>query len=141
MVFMLDFGCLLSRLYLGLTMIFAHGYPKYLNYAQSSVKFPDPLGIGSPLSLSLVIFAECVCAVLVSLGLFTRLALIPLIITMGIAFFIIHCDDPFTRKELSFMFLCGYGTLFFLGSGNYNLQRFVPISVKHPVLKFLFERS
>jgi putative oxidoreductase len=102
------------RIFLGLSMLFAHGLPKLKNFDQLSQSFPDPLGISSPISLSLVIFSEVVCSILLTLGIKIRWVLIPLIVTMGVAAFVIHFDDPYAKKEKALLYLFGYLTLFFL---------------------------
>lgn len=84
------------------------------------IKFGDPIGIGEMASLLLAIFAEVVCSVLVLLGLFTRLAVIPLIITMLIAIFVIHAPDAFEVKELAYHYLLVYVFLLFAGAGKYS---------------------
>ena len=87
-----------------------------------SAAFPDPLGVGSTLSLGLIIFAEFFCSALIILGLFTRLATIPLMIGMIVAAFIIHGNDPFAVKELSLFYLSLYVGLIFTGAGKYSLD-------------------
>lgn len=84
--------------------------------------FQDPFGVGGTISLGLAIFAEVFCAILVVLGLWTRLALIPLIATMAVAFFIIHSGDPFIKKELSLLYLIGFSALFAGGPGLYSVD-------------------
>jgi putative oxidoreductase len=75
-----------------------------------------------------VIFAELICAVLVALGLFTRMATVPLIITMAVAFFVAHGADPFAKKELAFLYMTGFLGLFFTGPGDFSVQRFFKIT-------------
>ncbi len=58
------------------------------------------IGIGSKLSFNLVIFAEFFCGLLVLIGFFTRLAVIPIFIDMAVAFFIAHAKDPFDVKAI-----------------------------------------
>jgi len=123
-----DVGLLLLRLVGGGVMLWAHGLPKLLNYAQYVQQFPDPLGVGASLSLGLTIFAEVVCAAFVALGLFTRLTLIPLIITMLVAAFIVHAADPFQKKEMAILFLTMYAAIFVSGPGQYSLQNMFKIS-------------
>jgi putative oxidoreductase len=65
------------------------------------------------------------CGVLVAAGLFTRLALIPLIVTMAVAVFIIHADDPFGDKEHALLFLVPYVALLFTGPGKWSLDALV----------------
>jgi putative oxidoreductase len=122
-----NLGLLVFRLLAGGVML-THGYQKFANFAEYATQFPDPLGVGAKLSLSLVVFAELVCAAFVVVGLFTRLALIPLIVTMIVAFFIIHGADPFIKKELALMYLGLYGGLFLTGPGDFSVQGLFRIS-------------
>ena len=39
-------------------MLYAHGWPKLASFSEKSGGFPDPLGIGSPASLTLAVFAD-----------------------------------------------------------------------------------
>lgn len=116
------FGLLILRLFVGAAMI-THGYPKFLRILDGNFKFRDPLGIGSEASLILITFAEFICSILVILGLTTRFALIPLIIAMGVVFFIVHGADDFKSREIPFLFLGIYLTLFFTGPGKYSADR------------------
>lgn len=101
-------------------MLLAHGLPKVGAYPNPN--FPDPLGVGADVSLALAIFAEAIAPVFVLLGLWTRLALIPLIVTMLVAVFLVHGQDPFAKMELGFMYLVGYIALFFTGSGKFSID-------------------
>jgi len=113
---------LILRLGLGGIMLFAHGMGKASSFNETAANFPDPLGVGNVVSMLLVIFAEAVCAVLVILGLMTRLAVIPLVVTMAVAFLIIHAVDPFQVKELALVYGVGFVTLFFTGPGWLSLD-------------------
>ena len=86
-------------------LLFSHGIAKWSNFDTMSTMFPDPLGIGSSASLSLAIFGEVICSLGFIVGAFYRLALIPMIFTMCIAFFRIHGADPFAVKELALVYL------------------------------------
>lgn len=109
-------------------MLLAHGLPKLSRYAELSSTFPDPIGLGSHFSLLLALFAEVACAGLLALGLFTRLAALNLIVTMAVAFFIVHGADPFQKKELAFVYFGMFAALFFTGPGAYAFQNFFKIS-------------
>ncbi|HEY1112570.1 MAG TPA: DoxX family protein, partial [Chitinophagaceae bacterium] len=71
---------------------------------------------------NLVIFAELVCGFLVLIGLLTRLTVIPIFITMAVAFFVAHANDPFDVKALAFVFLLLSVIVFVLGSGRYSID-------------------
>lgn len=125
-----DCAALLLRVTFGGTMLFAHGLPKLMAYADKADSFPDPIGLGGPLSLALVIFAEFFCSIAVLLGLLTRLALVPLIFNMAVAVFVIHGADPFNVKELAFVYLVVYAALFLNGPGRFSLDYWIPTLCK-----------
>lgn len=103
-----------------------HGYPKLTRLFESGeIKFGDPIGIGPVASLVLAVFAEFLCSILVGLGFFTRLATVPLIITMLVAAFIAHGADPFSRKELALMYILVYVTLLVFGGGKYSMDKLI----------------
>lgn len=116
-----DIGLLLLRLTFGVGMMI-HGIQKLNNFQDLSQSFPDPIGFGSMVSLSLAIFAELVCSALLIFGLMTPLVLVPLGITMLVAIFIVHGDDPWAKKELAFTYLAAYGALLFSGPGRFSLD-------------------
>ena len=78
--------------------------------------------LGATLTLILVVFSEFFCSVLIGIGLATRLAAIPLIITMLVAAFVTHGADPIGKKELALLYLISYGVLLVAGSGKYSVD-------------------
>lgn len=104
-------------------MAYSHGWGKMQRVLEGELGFADPIGIGELPSLVLTVFAELVCGVLVALGLFTRAALVPLIITMVVAVFIVHADDPFSKQEFGLLYLVPYVALFLTGPGKFSLDR------------------
>lgn len=106
------------------TVVFAW-HSKWSNFDTMSTMFPDPLGIGSSASLSLAIFGEVICSLGFIVGAFYRLALIPMIFTMCIAFFVIHGADPFAVKELALVYLAIFVLMYIAGPGNYSVDRLI----------------
>jgi len=120
-----DFGLLAVRLLAG-GMMLTHGSPKIDRlFGEGPVKFADPFGLGPEISLVLVIFAEVACSLLVMVGLKTRLATIPLLITMLVAAFYIHGADPFGEKELPLLFFTLFVSLLVSGPGNFTIDRWI----------------
>lgn len=115
---------LILRLVAGGAML-SHGIPKLMAFSELSQSFPDPLGIGSLISLLMALGAEVGCSLLLILGLFTRLALFPLFFTMMMAFFIIHGNDPFAVKELALMYMTIYVAIFAIGAGRYSIDKLI----------------
>jgi putative oxidoreductase len=113
------------RVTLGVVMLGAHGYTKLQHFSKFSASFADPFHLGSVTSLSLDIFAEFFCSCLIILGLFTRLACIPLIIAMTVALFYAHHGDVFGMGERATIFLGGFITVLLLGPGKLSVDRLI----------------
>jgi putative oxidoreductase len=117
-----DVALLLLRVGVGSLMCLGHGLGKLSSYSARAAEFSDPLGVGSPVSLALAIFAEFFCSIAVASGFLTRLSVIPLIATMSMAAFVIHAADPFRRKELALVYMLIFLILFIAGAGRYSLD-------------------
>lgn len=118
-----DIVLLLLRLAFGLSMAYAHGWPK-LNRLLSGeeIKFMDFMGMGPEISLGLAVFAELACALLLAVGLFTRWAALPLIFTMLVAIFVAHSGDPFSEIETALLYLIAFVSLSLAGPGWYSVD-------------------
>jgi len=126
----LSLGLLILRIGFGGTMLFSHGMGKLTGFGGMASKFADPFGLGPGLSLGLAVFAEFLCSLGIILGFMTRLATVPLIITMLTAFFIIHGDDPFSRREMALLYLVPFLTLLFTGPGRYSIDAVIGRKLK-----------
>lgn len=100
-------GLLILRLGIGGYMA-SHGWGKLqMLLAGDFDNFADPIGLGKPLSLVLMVTAEFFCALLVMVGFVTRLAALPVVFGMGVAAFVVHVDDPWSMEEAAKLFLAG----------------------------------
>lgn len=121
-----DINSLILRLVLGFSMFYSHGLGKWqVLFGDGEIKFADPIGLGMTLSLVLAVFAEVICSILIALGLFTRFALIPLIITMAIALFVVHSGQAFGKIELPLIYFAGYLAVLFVGPGRFSLDNII----------------
>lgn len=103
-----------------------HGWPKFLKLLEGGeIQFGDPIGLGPAVSLVLAVFAEFFCSILIGIGLATRLASIPLIVTMFVAAFVSHGADPFRRKETALLYLLFYLAFLVLGSRKYSVDSLI----------------
>ncbi len=100
----------------------SHGWKKLITFSEKVDAFPDPLHVGHNFSLSLTIFAEFFCSILIVAGLFTRLATIPLIICMLVIIFIIDQGQPFLESETAILYCMIYFATLVIGSGKYSLD-------------------
>ncbi len=117
-----DIGLLLLRVACGGIMAIQHGFGKLTSYTEKAATWADPIGVGSELSLALAILAEFFCSIFVVIGFGTRGAAVPLVITMLVAGFVVHADDPFQRKELAFLYLACFTALAMTGAGRYSVD-------------------
>lgn len=117
-----DIILLAVRVFIGFAML-SHGFPKLQMLLEGGdIKFFDFLGMGPAVSLTLTVFAEFVCSILLILGLFTRVALGFLLFTMIIAAFFIHGADPFEKREMSLIYLSVYLLLMAFGAGKISVD-------------------
>lgn len=118
----IDIGLLIFRIGISALML-THGVPKLIKFFGSEeISFADPLGLGEVTTFTFAVFAEFLCSVLVLIGLGTRLAVIPLIITMTVVALVVHMPDGLGSQELPLLYLTGFIFLFFSGSGKYSLD-------------------
>ena len=88
-------------------LLMNHGIQKWSNFQELSTAFPDPLGMAF------------------IIGFLYRLAMIPMIFTMAIAFFVIHANDIFTVKELAFIYLVVFILMYIAGPGKYSIDHII----------------
>jgi putative oxidoreductase len=100
-------GLLILRLGVG-GYLLTHGWGKLqMILAGGFDRFADPIGLGSGLSLVLVVIAEFVAALLVMFGFATRFAAATVVISMAVAAFVVHGGDPWTMGEGARLFRAG----------------------------------
>ncbi len=117
-----DAAILFLRIAIGLLML-NHGLPKLARFfSDEPIVFASVFGMSQILSLALAVFAEVFCSILILVGFGTRLAAIPLIVTMVTAAFYVHAADPFSNKEMAVLYLVVFSFLLITGGGKYSLD-------------------
>lgn len=120
-----NFALLIIRLVSGAFML-THGYGKFLYLlGDDQIIFPDPLGVGATASLALTVFAEVFCALFLIFGFATRLAALPLLITMLVAAFVVHASDGFGKQELPLLYAASYLVLAITGAGKISIDKWI----------------
>ncbi|WP_299116545.1 DoxX family protein [uncultured Winogradskyella sp.] len=115
-----DLALLILRLGFGGLML-THGIPK-INRLSDPSGFPDPFGIGSMPTLILALIGEVLAPVLIIMGLKTKLAAVPAAITMAVAAFVVHANDPIGTKEKALLFLFAFVVIFLAGPGSFSID-------------------
>lgn len=128
----LDFGLLVIRLMIGVLMAF-YGYEKLIHFDEmvtsdfwsKNIRF---LGMSGAVPLSLTIFAELFCSLLLIVGLFSRFSLMVLAFCMAYIFLVVFPMQIFSKGDNGFEFNSAftyfiiYVGLFFTGVGKYSLD-------------------
>lgn len=117
-----DIVLFVVRIFVGFAMI-SHGFPKLMKLVgDKEIEFFDFLGLGAQNSLLLAVFAEFICSIFIILGLFTRWAVLFLMITMAVAGLVVHSADAFGDREMSLLYLANYIMIFAFGPGKYSVD-------------------
>ena len=109
-------------------MAFGHGLGKLRS--MSADQFPDPLGIGHTPSYIGAVTSEFFCGLLIAVGLFTRIACLPIIFTMLVAAAVVHRADPFfmgggAAKEPAVIYLVMFIAVLLAGPGKFSLDHLI----------------
>ena len=111
-------------------LILRHGYHKLTHFSDISGNFPDPIGLGSQLSLGLVVASEFFGALFLLFGVFTRWASFSLFFTLFIAAFVVHGSDPFAKKELAVLYVVIFLFFTLAGGGYYSVDSYLKKKLK-----------
>ena len=116
-------------------MMLTHGIPKLMQFFSGEpIAFASVMGMSMGVSLALAVFTEVICSVFIILGLGTRMATIPLIITMLTAAFYIHANDPFSGKEMSLLYALIFIVLLITGAGKYSIDHILSKQLKRKTI-------
>ena len=111
---------LASRLVFGLTFA-SHGLDKLQHFSETAAHFPAPFGMSGNIAVGLSIFGELVCGLAFAFGFLTRLALLPMIFTMIVAFTTVH-GGSVSGGELAFLYLVIFILSWFAGAGKFSVD-------------------
>jgi len=122
-----NFALLVLRFFMGATFII-YAAKKIAAFDNYVVLFSDKLDIPFPLlNLYLVIGIEGIGGLLLILGLLTRVAIIPLIITMITAFFLVNLGNGYAASnfgiEVPLAYISIMILLFSFGPGKYSIDK------------------
>ncbi len=118
-----DVALLLLRITFGFLMIHSHGWKKLLKFfSGEEISFFNSSGTEAIIWLTLVVFAEVVCSALLVMGLFTRMAAVPLYIMMLVIIFEVHINDPFKKIEFALLYATPFLVLLLQGAGRLSLD-------------------
>lgn len=124
----ISFLILVVRVFFGI-LFFIHGVDKMMNFSILSDTYPSVFGLGSYMTLMLAIFTEFCCSLFLIFGLMIRVILIPMIISMAVAFFDVH-DAIISEGELALIYFIIFIILYITGPGRYSVDYLIDMKVQ-----------
>jgi putative oxidoreductase len=122
-----DLALLVLRVSFGLILFVKHGWEKLSNFSGMVTTFPDPLHIGQTASLTCALMGDAFCALLVLIGLGTRLFSAVAVLNLFVAFAFVHHFSWFGEHsgEPAYIYMCAYLALFIAGPGRYSVDQWI----------------
>jgi len=117
-----DIGLLYARLAGAALLLWVHGLPKLLHWQHELANIEDPLHLGGGVTLACALFAEVVCPVLVAIGLFTRLASLPVLFLLLVSMVLVHPDWTIADGQFGWLLIIVFGTLALGGGGRFSVD-------------------
>jgi putative oxidoreductase len=113
------------RIALSLELIVAHGLKKLGVGVAEAEQVPNPLHLPQEFNSLFADTANLVFPVFVIFGLFTRVAVLPILAVTLTGYFILHWNDALLIKDTPFMYSLCYLFLFFVGPGKYSIDNYL----------------
>ena len=124
-------GLAILRVFAGLSMALGHGLGK-IPPSERFVGVIENLGFPLPEFFAwMAAFSEFGGGLLLALGLLTRPGAFFIWFTMLVAAFFQHAADPFSTKEMAFLYLVITGMFVVIGSGKYGVDNLIRARDSH----------
>jgi putative oxidoreductase len=121
-----ELGLLWLRVSAALFLLCVHGLPKLLHFTQQLQLIEDPFHLGPAVTLSLAIFAEVACPLLIIAGVLTRLACLPVLCVLLIAVGVVHPEWTLEQGQFAWLLLILFSAILLAGPGRLSLRSSLP---------------
>ncbi|WP_277962688.1 DoxX family protein [Pseudomonas sp. RIT-To-2] len=116
-----DLAMLWMRVCGAVLLIAVHGLPKLVHFDHELQVIEDPFEMGAQLTLSLAIFAEVICPIGIILGLFTRLATLPVLFLLAVSVLYVHPEWSLEQGQFAWLLLIIFSTILIGGAGRFGI--------------------
>ncbi|MEO7140884.1 MAG: DoxX family protein [Ferruginibacter sp.] len=116
---------LILRILVSVELMVVHGLKKVGIGVTNAEHVPNPLHLPDALNQAFATSANLFFPVLVILGFFTRLAVLPILAVTLTGYFIVHWNDALLVKDTPFMYSAVYLLILVLGPGKYSIDYFI----------------
>jgi len=119
-----DLSLLMFRISLSVELMVAHGLKKLGVGVAAAEQVPNPLHLPEAFNSLFADAANLVFPVFVIFGLFTRLAVLPILAVTLTGYFVLHWNDALLIKDTPYMYSLCYLFILAVGAGKYSLDSF-----------------
>lgn len=119
-----DLSLLMFRISLSSELMEVHGLKKLGVGVAAVDQVPNPLHLPEAFNIIFADAANLVFPVFVIFGLFTRLAVLPILVVTLTGYFVLHWNDTLLIKDNPYMYSFCYLFILVVGAGKYSLDSF-----------------
>lgn len=120
-----DVVLLVFRILLSVELMYAHGLKKIGIGVMEAEKVPNPIHLPEAINSMFAISANLFFPILVILGFFTRLSVLPILAVTLTGYFVLHFNDTPLVRDMPFMYSLSYLLILFLGAGKYSVDQYL----------------
>jgi putative oxidoreductase len=113
---------LIFRVAVSIELMLAHGMKKIGIGVQVAEHVPNPLHLPGVLNEWFAIAGNLIFPVFVIVGLFTRLAILPILAITLTGYFVVHLHESILEKDTPFMYSVVFLLILFIGPGKYSID-------------------
>jgi putative oxidoreductase len=116
------FALLFFRVSVSFELLIAHGLKKIGVGVAIAETVPNPLGLPEFFNQAFAIVANIIMPLFVAMGLFTKIATLPILAITLTGYFIVHYNDPIAVKDIPLMYSICFLFITLVGPGKYSLD-------------------
>jgi putative oxidoreductase len=110
------------RILFALELFRVHGMKKFRVENGRREQVPNPLGLPDKLNGLVAMFSDTVVPFLLTIGIGTRLILLPAIGVTSIGYFVVHRKDSVEVRDVPYMYTLSLIFIWILGAGRYSVD-------------------
>ncbi|WP_207536438.1 DoxX family protein [Desertivirga arenae] len=126
----LNISLLLLRVGIAGELFFVHGLKKLGVGTGVAEAVPNPFHLPETLNYWTAVSANLFFPILVMVGLFTRLSVIPTLVVTLTGYFIVHANDPLLEKDIPYVYSLVFIFLLIAGPGKFSIDYLISTKKK-----------
>lgn len=115
-------GLLFFRIAVSFELLIAHGLKKIGVGVAIAETVPNPFGLPEFFNQAFAIVANIIMPLFIAMGLFTKVATLPILAITLTGYFVVHFNDPIAVKDVPFMYSVCFLFITIVGPGKYSLD-------------------